>query len=378
MNFDFSEEQLMLRESIARFIQDDYSFDYRREISQSALGMSEHIWKKFAELGWLSIPFSEDCGGFGGGPVDISVIMEEFGKGLVLEPYMPTVLLFGKLIDAAGSEGQRSDFIPPIINGELLGAFAYLERQSRYELSDVMTKAVSNSKGFVLEGEKVVVLNGQNAAKVIVSARTSGDQFDREGISLFLVSSDSDGVERVSYQMMDGQIVSNFRFNKVSLTADSLIGDLGDGLKIIEGVLRAATVAISSEALGIMEELNRKTLEYSKTREQFGSAIGSFQVLQHRMVDTFMAYEQVKSLLYRSVCGLTETASDIECTVHALKALVGKTGKQIFGEAIQIHGGMGITDELDIGHYAKRLMMINTTFGGEDHHQGKFNFLRYG
>jgi len=378
MNFDFSEEQLMLRESIARFIQDDYSFDQRREIAKSPVGMKKEVWKTFAELGWLSIPFSESSGGFGGGPVDVSVIMEEFGKGLVLEPYLPTVLLFGGLIDDAGSEEQRSDFLPSIIDGSLLGAFAYLERQSRYELSDVMTKAEPHSEGFILEGEKVVVLNGQNASTLIVSARTSGDQFDREGISLFLVSADTDGVDRVSYQMMDGQIVSNFRFNKVLLTADSLIGGFGEGLEAIEGVVRAATVAISAEALGIMGELNRKTLEYSKTREQFGSAIGSFQVLQHRMVDTFIAYEQVKSLLYRAVCGLAEDSVEVESTVHALKILVGKMGKQIFGEAIQIHGGMGITDELDVGHYAKRLMMINTTFGGEDHHQGKFNALRYG
>ena len=378
MNFDFTEEQVMLRESITRFIQEDYKFDERRRISKSSSGIDKEVWKTFAQLGWLSIPFSENSGGFGGGPVDVSVIMEEFGKGLVLEPYLPTVLLFGGLINSAGNEEQCSDLLPKIIEGDLLGAFAYLERQSRYELTDVMTKVESHSEGFILDGEKVVVLNGLNASKLIVSARTSGDQFDREGISLFLVSADAEGVDRVSYQMMDGQMVSNVRFNNVSLGTNSLIGSLGEGSELIERVVREATVAISAEALGIMGELNRKTLEYSKTRKQFGSAIGSFQVLQHRMVDTFMAYEQVKSLLYRAVCGLAEDSDDIECIVHALKALVGKMGKQVFGEAIQIHGGMGITDELDIGHYAKRLMMINTTFGGEDHHQGKFNNLRYG
>ncbi len=378
MNFDFSEEQLMLRASIARFVQEDYSFDRRREISNSSSGMDFKIWKTFAKLGWLSIPFPEDVGGFGGDSSDIAIIMEEFGKGLVLEPYVPTVLLYGGLIGEAGTDEQRRQVLSQVIEGSLLGAFAYLERQSRYELADIITKASQNGDGFVLNGEKVVVSNGHNASSLVVMARTSGEQSDPEGISLFLVSTEEEGIDRVSYRMMDGQIVSNFTFTDVSLSTDALIGDLGNGFSIAEKVIRNATVAISAEALGIMGELNRKTLEYAKTREQFGTAIGSFQVLQHRMVDTFMAYEQVKSLLYRAVCDLSDNSSDAECTVHALKALVGKMGKLIFGEAIQIHGGMGITDELDIGHYAKRLMMINTAFGGEDYHQSKFNILRYG
>lgn len=378
MNFDFSEEQGMLRDSVARFVQDDYDFDTRRAIVASDKGMREDYWNTFAELGWLSVPFAEEHGGFGGGAVDLMVMMEEFGKGLVVEPYFATVVLFGGLLRTAGNEAQQAELIPGIIEGRTLGAFAYLERQSRFALADIKTTAVAAGDGFTLNGEKVVVFNGANADTLIVAARTAGEQSDEAGISLFIVAADAAGVERSDYRLMDGQKVANIRFNEVSLGADALLGELGQGFAVMDRVIMEATIALGAEALGLMGQLNAKTLEYTKTREQFGAAIGSFQALQHRMVDTFMSYEQAKSMLYRAVCALDNGDADLRREVHALKVMMGKCGRHIFEEAIQMHGGMGLTDELDIAHYAKRLMMINTTFGDGDHHQALFNALVYG
>jgi alkylation response protein AidB-like acyl-CoA dehydrogenase len=306
------------------------------------------------------------------------VMMEEFGRGLVVEPYFATVVLFGGLLRAAGSESQQAQFIPSIVDGSRLGAFAYLERQSRYELADIATRATASGDGFVLNGEKVVVSNGANADTLIVAARTAGEQTDRNGISLFVVPADAAGVERVSFRLMDGQKVANITFTDVAVGADALLGELHNGLDVIERVVQESVVALSAEALGLMGQLNAKTLEYTKTREQFGTAIGSFQALQHRMVDTFMSYEQAKSMLYRAVCALANGDENVRREIHALKVMMHKSGKHIFEEAIQLHGGMGITDELDIAHYAKRLMMINATFGDGDYHQSQFNALSYG
>ncbi|MEE4277529.1 MAG: acyl-CoA dehydrogenase [Halieaceae bacterium] len=378
MNFDFTEEQTMLRDSVARFVQDDYDFDTRRAIVASETGMSRENWQTFAELGWLSVPFDEEHGGFGGGPVDLMVMMEEFGKGLVVEPYFATVVLFGGLVRAAASDEQKGCLIPGIIDGSILGAFAHLERQSRYELSDIRTEAKASGDGFTINGEKVVVFNGANADTLIVAARTAGAPGDRNGISLFIVAADAPGVERVSYRMMDGQHVANFVFKDVQVAAGALLGEAGSGFAVMDRVILEATVALGAEALGLMGKLNAKTLEYTKTREQFGVAIGSFQALQHRMVDTFMSYEQAKSMLYRAVCALENGADDARREVHALKVMMHRCAKHVFEEAIQLHGGMGLTDELDIAHYAKRLMMINATFGDGDYHQAKFNALSYG
>jgi len=378
MNFDFSEEQTMLRDSVARFVQDDYDFYTRRDIVASEAGMSHENWKTFAELGWLSVPFDEEHGGFGGGPVDLMVMMEEFGKGLVVEPYFPTVVLFGGLLRAAGSDSQKAAYIPGVIDGSILGAFAYLERQSRFELADITTRAAADGDGYVLNGEKVLVSNGANAGTLIVAARTAGEQSDTQGISLFIVPADAEGIERVTYRLMDGQHVANLAFKDVRVGADALLGEAGNGYAVMDRVIMEATVALAGEALGLMGQLNAKTLEYTKTREQFGVPIGSFQALQHRMVDTFMSYEQAKSMLYRAVCALDNDDDDLGREIHALKVMISRCGKHIFEEAIQLHGGMGITDELDIAHYAKRLMMINATFGDGDHHQARFNALSYG
>lgn len=377
MNFDFTEEQVMLRDSVARFIQDDYDFDTRRKIAASEAGMDRQTWQTFAELGWLSVPFAEAYGGFGGDAVDVMVVMEQLGKGLVLEPYLATVLLYGGLLQRGASEAVKSERIPAIIDGSELGAFAFLERQSRYELTDLKTSATADGDGYRLSGEKVVVFNGANADYLVVSARTAGAQTDRDGISLFLVPADADGVSRATYRMMDGQVVANIVFDNVNVSGAHVVGEPGAAADLVDEVVLEANLALAAEALGIMEQLNAKTVEYARTREQFGVHIGTFQALQHRMVDTFIAYEQAKSLLYRAVCALTDEREDTGTAIHALRVMVDRSGRHILGEAIQIHGGMGITDELDIGHFAKRLMMINTTFGNGDYHQAKFNTLRY-
>jgi len=372
MNFDYTEEQQMVRDSIARFVQDDYDWDTRRAIVDGAEGMSRDNWQTFADLGWLSIPFAEADGGFGGSVIDLSVVMEELGKGLVVEPFFPTVVLFGGLVSRVGDEAQRTSILEGVIGGETLGAFAYVERQSRYALNDCKTSATSSGDGYTLNGEKVVVFNGENADKLVVLARTSGEQFDEHGLSLFLVDANAQGVNKVLYPMMDAQRVANITFDNVQLGADALLGDAGSALDVVNEVIRDALLALASEAVGIMGTLNAKTLEYTKTREQFGVAIGSFQALQHRMVDTMMAFEQSKSLLFKALCEYEIDPVSADTTIHALKVLIDRNSKLVYGEAIQMHGGMGITDELDIGHYAKRLMMINATLGDGSFHRSKF------
>jgi len=372
MNFDFTEEQQMVRDSIARFVQDDYDWDTRKAIVASEKGLSPDNWKLFAELGWLSIPFAEEHGGFGGNIVDLSVVMEELGKGLVVEPYFPTVVLFGGLIARAGNDAQRAEWLPRVIGGDVLGGFAYVERQSRFALHDCLTTATSSGDGFVLNGEKVVVFNGEQADHLVVLARTSGEQSDRTGLSLFIVDASAAGIDKMNYPMMDGQRVANVTFKDVALPADALLGEEGQALALVEALVDEAIIALASEAVGIMGVLNTKTLEYAKTREQFGVAIGSYQALQHRMVDTMMAYEQCKSLLFKALCEYKQDPAMAAETIHALKVLIDRNAKHVFGEAIQIHGGMGMTDELDIGHYAKRLMMINTTFGDANFHRNRF------
>jgi len=372
MNFDFTEEQQMVRDSIARFVQDDYDWDTRKSIVASEKGLSPDNWKLFAELGWLSIPFAEEHGGFGGNIVDLSVVMEELGKGLVVEPYFPTVVLFGGLIARAGNDAQRAEWLPRVIGGDVLGGFAYVERQSRFALHDCLTTATPSGDGFVLNGEKVVVFNGEQAGHLVVLARTAGEQSDRTGLSLFIVDTSAAGIDKMNYPMMDGQRVANVTFKDVALPADALLGEEGQALALVEALVDEAIIALASEAVGIMGVLNAKTLEYAKTREQFGVAIGSYQALQHRMVDTMMAYEQCKSLLFKALCEYKQDPPMSAETIHALKVLIDRNAKHVFGEAIQIHGGMGMTDELDIGHYAKRLMMINTTFGDANFHRNRF------
>ena len=383
MNFEFSEEQTMIKDSVSRFVREQYDFDTRRGIIESDDGISREFWSMFAELGWLSVPFAEEYGGFGGTVIDIAAVMEEMGKGIVVEPYVSTVVVFGGLLSASTNSALKEAVIPSIIDGACLGSFAYMEPQSRYEMSDVSTTATASGDGYTLNGVKTVVANGGTANKFVVSARTSGGQFDHSGVSLFLVDATAPGVEVKAYKMMDGQSAATLTLTDVAVDQSQLLNSVGEGMDLIEQVMPKILIGLSAEALGIMATLNTLTVDYSKTRQQFGTPISSFQVLQHRMVDTFMACEQSKSMLYRGLCeskSVSEGETDgsaLAKTVHALKATVARYGKTIGEEAIQLHGGIGMTDELNIGHYVKRLMMINTAFGDGDYHQKKFNQISY-
>ena len=378
MNFDFTEEQTMIKDSVSRFVREEYDFDTRRGIIESDEGISRKFWSMFAELGWLSVPFPEEYGGFGGTVEDIAAVMEELGKGIVVEPYASTVVVFGGLMSASTNEALKSDVIPNIIDGSCMGSFACVEAQSRFEMADVATTATACDGGYKINGEKTVVANGGTADKFIVTARTSGSQFDRSGVSLFLVDASTAGVAIKSYKMMDGQSAATVTFTDAVVAESQLLNAAGEGMDLVDQVMPQILMGLSAEALGIMATLNTLTVEYTKVRQQFDTPISSFQVLQHRMVDTFMACEQTKSMLYRGLCQAGENdVHELSKTVHALKATVARYGRLIGEEAIQIHGGIGMTDELNIGHFVKRLMMINVTFGDGDFHQKKFNQLSY-
>lgn len=370
MNFSFTEEQQMLQDSAARFVGQDYSFDRRQQDVGRTTGFDPELWQQFADLGWLAVPFEEEHGGFGGNATDLMLLMEQMGKGLVAAPYLATVLLFGKLVEAGTVGDLRDDLLTRVIAGQLQGGVAFMERQARYALADTSTRASRTAAGFELSGEKTLVLNGPVADKLIVSARTGGAQQDEAGISLFLLDRTTPGLELTDFRLMDGQPVANLRLTRVQVTADQLVGPENEGLALLQRVIDEALPGVCAEALGLMTHLTNTTIEYTRARKQFGVAIGSFQVLQHRMVDMFTACEEIRSLLYRAVCSADKPGTaEHRRNLHALKVLTGRRGKRVGNEAIQLHGGMGITDELDVGHYVKRLMVLNSLFGDADYHQ---------
>ena len=370
MDFSFSDEQTLLQESVSRFIANDYGFEERQKHSRSDLGYSAENWKTFAELGWLGVPFAEGAGGFGGGAVEMMLMMEEFGKGLVVEPYLATGAACGAALKVAGAEDQQAAYIPDIVGGSTLWALAFAEPQGRFNLADLLTVATSDKGKYVISGHKAVVINGPNANFFIVSARTGGEQRDKDGVSLFIIPSDAAGLSRRDYPTVDGQRACELTLDQVELDESNLLGEEGQGLVVLELAIDFATLAIGSEAVGCMEVLYKDTVEYCKNREQFGQPIGKFQVLQHRMVDMFTACEETRSLLYRVLCSAGEDdLLEHKKDLHALKVITGLRGKRVGNESIQLHGGMGITDELDVGHYVKRLMVLHSVFGDADYHQ---------
>ncbi len=376
MDFSFSDEQALLQESVSRFITNDYGFDARQKNSRSEVGYSVENWKTFAELGWLGVPFAESAGGFGGGAVELMLMMEEFGKGLVVEPYVSTVVACGTALNVAGSEQQQAEHIPSIVDGSKLWALAFAEPQSRFNLADLITSAKKDSGKYLVNGYKAVVVGGPNADFFIVSVRTSGEQRDREGVSLFIIPSDAPGVSTRDYPTVDGQRASELTLDNVELDESSLLGQEDHGLSVLEQATDLATLAVGSEAVGCMEVLYKDTVEYCKNREQFGQPIGKFQVLQHRMVDMFMEHEQSKSLMFMAAMRWDEGyGPEAQKAVSAFKVQVGKSGKFVGQGAVQLHGGMGMTDELNIGHYFKRLTIIDTMFGNVDHHLRRFGSL---
>ena len=375
MDFTFNEEQSLIQDQVDQFVQKEYDWETRQSLSNSELGFGEDNWKKFAELGWLGISVSEDSGGFGGSAIESMLIMEAFGKGLVVEPFLETVIMAGGLIDEHGSDQQKSSFLEPAIAGEMHLALAYAEPQSRFNLSDVVTEAKADGDNFIINGYKSVVMNGPSADQIIVSARTSGTQLDENGISLFIIDANASGLDKTNYKTVDGRRASDLTFENVSVSKENLIGDQDKGFDILDSAIDKAILAISAEAVGAMEVLYKTTVEYTKTREQFGTAIGKFQVLQHRMVDMFMEYEQCKSLLYMATMKHEEKAEDAKKAISGLKYQVGKAGKFIGQQAVQLHGGMGVTDELNVGHYFKRLTTVGTIFGNTDYHLKKYTSL---
>jgi pimeloyl-CoA dehydrogenase small subunit len=373
MDFSLSDEQSMLKDSIERFVQNDYDFDTRRKVVALEEGFSRDNWKQFAELGWLAVPFSEEDGGFGGGAVELMLVMEQIGRGLVVEPYLPSVVLAGRLLEHAGSAAQKETYLAGIIDGSKLGAFAFAEPQSRFNLADVAVTAKQDGDGWVLDGHKSVVLGAPSADFLVVSARTGGEQRDADGITLFLVDADTAGLSRRDYPTVDALRASEVKFEGVKVGADAVLGEVGKALPVIERVIDEATLAVGCEAVGGMEVLYKATVEYSKQRVQFGQPIGKFQVLQHRMVDMFMEYEQSRSLMFMAAMRMDEGyGTEAKKAVSAFKVQVGKSGRFVGQQAVQLHGGMGMTEELSVGHYFKRLTMIDTLFGNVDHHLKRY------
>ena len=352
MDFSYSEEQQMLQDSVQKFVHNQYDFETRKGVLKSSKGFSEQNWQLFAELGWLTVPFKEEDGGFGGSAVDLMVMMEEFGKGMVVEPFLPTAVIAGGLISALGNQQQKDELIAGIMEGKLQLACAYTDAGSRYNLANVTTTARKDVGKYVIDGEKILVLNGPAADKILVVARTSGSNLDSEGISIFIVDANSTGINRISYTAVDGHRAAEIKFNSVSVPASQLLGAEGKALPALQNAIDRATLAVCAEAVGAMGMLLSKTVEYSKTRKQFGTAIGTFQALQHRMADMFVECELAKSIVIMAAMKLDGNDSPAvkARSVSAAKSKVGRAMRKVGQEAVQLHGGIAVTDELDVGH----------------------------
>lgn len=377
MDFSYTEEQQMLQDSVQKFVQNNYDFETRRSLVESDKGYSEENWQLFAELGWLTVPFSEEDGGFGGSAVDLMVMMNEFGKAMLVEPFLPTAVMGGGLIAELGSAEQKAAYLPALMEGKLQLACAISEAGSRFNLANVATSATTEGDEVVINGSKIAVLNGSNADKLLVVARNSGAVAEAEGISVYLVDPSADGVSIRAFTNVDGQKSSNIDFTDVKVAASDCLGSVGSALPALEMVVDRAALAISGEAVGAMEVLLGKTVEYSKTRKQFGVPIGSFQALQHRMADMFIQGQLAHSIVVMAAMNLDTDLSAAEKAkaVSAAKSRVGKALRKVGQEAVQIHGGIGVTDELDVGHYFKRLTAIELSFGNSDYHSNRFAAL---
>jgi alkylation response protein AidB-like acyl-CoA dehydrogenase len=373
MDFSLTEEQQLLRDTVARFVQNEYGFEARKGIVGSATGWSAAAWAKFAEMGLLGVPFAEADGGFGGSAVDVMVVMQELGRGIVVEPYLSTVVLGGGLIAAAGSKPLRQATLPGIVAGERHLALAYGEPQSRHDYRDVTTRAQSSGGEYVLNGRKSVVLHGATADTLIVSARTAGRQRDGGGVTLFMVNAKAHGVSVHDYRTIDGLRAADVELAEVRVGADAVLGPVDGGLPLLEHALDRGAAALCAEAVGVMEALNALTLDYLKARQQFGQPIGRFQALQHRAVDMLIHAEQAKSLVCLAAARADSAdAGERRRAVSAAKSLIGRSGRAVAKEATQLHGGMGVALELPAAHYAKRLTMIDFWLGDADWHTERF------
>jgi len=372
MDFSYSEEQQMLQDSISKFISQDYDWDSRQAIAKSDKGYSAEHWQLFAELGWLTVPFKEEDGGFGGSAVDLIVMMEEFGKGLLVEPFLANTVLAGSVLAESASAEQKAQLLTPMMEGSLQLAFAYAETQSRYEAASVECKAEISGDQVTINGHKAVVLNGESAEKLVVSVRTSGASTDREGISLVVVDADAAGVRRRSYANVDGQRAADIWFENVTVPAANIVGEIGGAIEAIEVAIDKAALAVCAEAVGAMQVSLDKTVEYSKIRKQFRVTLSTFQALQHRMANMFVETQQAKSILLMAAMEMDRLDGRAPKALSAAKSRIGKAARLVGQESVQIHGGIAVTDELDVGHYFKRLTTIQFSFGSTDYHTNRF------
>jgi alkylation response protein AidB-like acyl-CoA dehydrogenase len=375
MDFSFTETQTLLRDSVASYLADHYDFETRRAAVRSAAGWRPEVWKAFAEdLGILGASFSEDLGGLGGDATDVMVVMEEFGKALVVEPYLGTVVIAGGFLKHAPPPGA-ADLVGEIIAGKATFAFAWSEPQGRYNLADLKTTARKEGAGYVLNGHKSVVVGAPWVSHLIVTARSGGGQREASGVSVFIVPRDAKGIVTRDYPTVDGSRASEVFLENVQVGADALIGPEGGALPLVEHVVDEAVAATCAEACGVLKRLHEGTLEYTKQRKQFGQPIAAFQVLQHRMVDMFINVEQAVSMTYMAHIKLGEESGERAKAVSAAKVQVGKACRFVGQNAIQLHGGMGMTDEMAIGHYFKRATLIEGAFGSIDHHLKRYETL---
>src|ERR1700746_427049 len=369
MDFDLSEEQRLLKDSVDGLLTDSYDFEARKKYQKEKGGWSKLVWSKLAEQGLLGLPFAEADGGLGAGAWETMIVMEALGKALVLEPYLATVVIGGGFLRHGASAAQKAAQIPSIIDVSKTFAFAQLEKNSRYDLADVSTTAKKKGAGWVIDGEQFVVLHGEHAHTMIGTARTRGARHDKSGIGVFLVPANAKGVVKKSYPTQDGLHAADISFTAVEVGADAAIGDTENALPLIERVVDEARAALCAEAVGLMDESLKTTVEYIKTRKQFGVAIGTFQSLQHRASDMFVALEQARSMsMFATMASDFEDAKERATAVAAAKVQVGRSGKFIGQQSIQLHGGIGMTMEAKIGHYFKRLTMIENSFGDTDYH----------
>ncbi len=369
MDFSFTDEQRLLKESVERLLADRYGFEARQRFMGEPTGWSRALWRGYAELGLLGLPFEDKHGGVGGGPVETMIVMEAFGRALALEPFFATVVLAGGLLRLGADEPMRAAFIPKIVAGDLLLAFAHAERQSRYDLADIATTARRDGADYVVDGAKSLVIHGDCADKLIVSARLAGARRDRDGIGLFVVDADAAGVSRRAYPTVDGLRAAEVTLSGARVGPDRVLGEPGKAFPLIAQVVDAAIAALAAEAVGAMAAMHEITVEYLQTRKQFGVPIGTFQVLQHRAAEMQIALEQARGMaLFATMMAEEPDPSERRKAIAAAKVQIGRSGHFVGQQAIQLHGGIGMTMEYKVGHYFKRVTMIDALFGDADHH----------
>jgi alkylation response protein AidB-like acyl-CoA dehydrogenase len=374
MDFTYSNEQVGLQETLQRFISRDYEFERRRELARSELGFSAEAWAQYAELGLLSLPFPEEFGGLGGNAVDVMLVMEQIGRGLLLEPFLSSVVMCGGLIRDAASDSLKANLLPRIGAGELKLALACYEPAGRYDLSRVACTAARSGGGWRLSGQKIVVLDAPSADCFLVSARVGGGAENVQGVSLFLIERGTAGLSLQSYPTQSGGHAGDLRLDDVAFGADALIGAPGSGVTLVERAVDKGVAALCAETVGIIAALNEATLNYLKTRKQFGVPIGKFQALQHRMADMFIAAEQSRSMAVNAaVYADSEDAAVRRRAVSGAKAYIGRAARLVGQEAVQMHGAMGVVDDVIVSHYFKRLTMIDMSLGNVDHHLARFS-----